>query len=287
MGLKRRMALAFKPRYDRCPLCDHDNAVHSHDLEFENETINWDRCCSCGLTFQNPPMTAATTRECYRRSNYFSVAYSDYTSLDHVRMKQSKRRLTLIECLRPLGRRLLDVGSASGFFGAVAKARGYNVTCIEPDETMSAYGRDVYGLDMRTCTVEACDLERHSFDIVTLWGTDSHFEHPLMAFQKLAGALRPGGIFAMTYQAFDHPIRWLFPKIKVSWNVMFALTDRSFDVLLERIGLTLIERRNTEWQWTTIDHVLRSVKAPTLGRISQIPIMCPAISYRLVATRKI
>ena len=43
--------------------------------------------------------------------------------------------------------RLLDVGSASGFFAVAARSRGFDVTCLEPATTLASYGRDEYGLD--------------------------------------------------------------------------------------------------------------------------------------------
>jgi hypothetical protein len=43
----------------------------------------------------------------------------------------------------------------------------------------------------------------------------------------------------MNYQDFNHWIRRVFPRLKVSWNVMFDQTSRSVDFLLQNLNLTL------------------------------------------------
>src|SRR5262249_6089940 len=195
----------------------------SHARNFDGLAVSWFRCAACSLVFQNPPMTAAAMRNEYAKRNYFCAAYDDYMRDDPIRLRQARKRLHLIERFNIPGVRLLDVGSASGFFGAVAQERGYHVTCIEPDQEMASRGRETYNLDIRAVALEEWELEPSNFDIVTLWGTDSHFSHPLEGFGKIAQALRPNGLLAMSYQDFDHWIRRIFPEIKVGWNVIFNL----------------------------------------------------------------
>ena len=246
--------------------------------------LSWDQCAACRLVFQNPPLSDASLRRLYSETNYFAgSAYHNYTQDDDLRLAQGRERLERIERLSRLrGGRLLDVGSASCFFGAVARDRGYAVTCIEPDETLAAHGRTRYGLDVRATTFDACDLEEHAYDLVTLWGADSHFEHPLESFSRLRRLLRPGGFLAMTYQDFDHPIRWLLPGIKVSWNAIFNFTDRSFGVMMDRAGFTVVHRLQTEWQRSTLGHICRVARLPAPWGVNQIRVRVPAVSFRWI-----
>jgi SAM-dependent methyltransferase len=278
----------FRSRYVGCPVCVTPDIAFSHRLDAHGLSLRWDRCANCRLVFQNPPLTPAALRRLYRETAYFDgEAYREYTTLDERRIAQSRRRLTLLERYSGVpGGRLLDVGSASGFFGVVARERGYAVTCIEPDEALAQYGREHYGLDMRASTLEACALDDESFDVVTLWGTDSHFPDPLAAFRRMAAALRPGGVLAMNYQDFDHAIRRIQPSIKVRWNVMYNLSDHSFDVMMRMAGLRVVKRLRTEWQQTTVGHVCRHLGLPVVAAMERVPILVPAVSFRWVLARK-
>jgi SAM-dependent methyltransferase len=209
----------------------------------------------------------------------------NFVQNDQIRLAQSRKRLARVIDIGGIQRgRLLDVGSASGFFGAAAKEVGFDVTCIEPDKELASYGRQHYGLHFLINTVEGCSLEGERFDIVTVWGTDAVLLHPLHSFEKLVAALRPGGVLAMNPQDFDHWIRWLFPGMMRGWNVMFNLSRRSLDVLMQKLRLTLIHR-GPEWQTVALDHLFRVVRlrVPPLFRTGTVTV--PAISFPLIVAK--
>jgi SAM-dependent methyltransferase len=277
----------FLDRYRSCPLCD----SHAIGLElrrsFHGVEVHFERCASCNLFFQNPRLSNEAIRELYRTTNYFDGgAYSDYVKLDPIRIAHSHKRIDLIERVSGIRNgRLLDIGSANGFFGVAALERGYAVTCVEPDANMAAFGRTHYGLDFRISIFEEAELDP-PYDVITLWGTDSHFLHPLRSFERLASLLRPGGIFVMNYQRFDHWLRWIFPKIKIDWNVMYNWTDQSFDFMLGRVGLNLLDRR-MEWQQTTIDHIARAIHSRVQSSIRRLTVKVPTVSYCMIVARRL
>jgi SAM-dependent methyltransferase len=255
--------------------------------------LTWDRCEDCGLIFQNPRLTERTIRDLYSIRDYFgrqsatsSTAYVDYIRYDPIRIEQSRRRLARIVNITGIRRgRLLDLGSASGFFAVAAREAGFEVTCVEPDAELAAYGRERYGLTFMATTLETCCIEREQYEVVTLWGADSCLLHPLHSFQKLVGALRPGGVLAMTSQDFDHWIRRIFPRTKTGWNIMFNLSHRSLDVLLQKLGLTLVYR-GLEWQTVTVDHALRVLRIPLPSFFRHGVVRVPAVSIPLIVARK-
>ena len=172
---------------------------------------------------------------------------------DWIRIAQGQRRIKRIVARTGIaGGRLLDVASASGFFGVAARSVGFDVTCIEPDEKLARMGREAYGLLIIAATVEDCELEPAAYDIVTIWGADVHFLHPVHSIEKLVTALKPGGVLALTYQASDHWIRRIFPRMMTGWHMIYNHTDRSFEATLRRLGLELVSRE-LEWQTVTVD----------------------------------
>ena len=259
-------------------------------MTFCETDLSWDRCKTCDLVFQNPQLSREGLRALYKASSYFGgdklSAYSDYTKHDPERIKQSHQRLDLIKSRGKVSSgSLLDIGSASGFFGYAAKQRGFDVTCVEPDEDMCAYGRSTYGLDMRSETLESFDAGGRQYDIVTLWGTDSHFENPVDGFRKINSLLKPRGLLAMNFQNFDHRIRKLFPKIKQSWNASYNLSDRSIQILMDKSGF-VIQSNRTEWQQTTLGHIARVTKIKIPDSLKNTHIKVPAISFNIVLAER-
>jgi methyltransferase family protein len=287
-------SLRFIARYEQCPLCGETTLVPDFTYDWEGVRLTWDRCVSCDLVFQNPRLSEESIRAGYASTNYFGgadagslSAYSNYTRSDPIRIAQSKKRLARVQRVSGVAAgRLLDVGIASGSSGVAAQAAGFDVTCVEPDPELAGFASEQYGLKVLQQTIDDCHFEPGSYDIATLWGTDSHFLHPLHGFEILANALRDGGMLAMTYQDFSHPIRWIFPKLKTSWNVMYNFSDRSFDVLMAKLGLTVLYR-GLEFQSVTLDHFCRVLRLRLPPKVLRHWTMTvPAVSFRFVVARK-
>jgi SAM-dependent methyltransferase len=284
--------ITFAKEYNSCPLCDHTNILPNFSINVGNTRLRWSACDACGLTFQNPRISSESLSELYQTMDYFgradghAAAYSDYVRYEPIRLAQSRRRLAEIKKVTGVVvGRLLDVGSASGFFGAAAKEQGFEVLCVEPDRELADFGRNHYGLRFEVAAIEGCSLQPSTFDLITIWGTDSHFIHPLHSFEQLVAALKTGGILAFNYQAFDHWIRWLAPSVKRRWNVIYNHTDRSIDILLQKIGATLLLRK-LEWQTVSVDHFCRQLSVPPPQLIKHVHLRVPAVSYRFVVARR-
>jgi 2-polyprenyl-3-methyl-5-hydroxy-6-metoxy-1,4-benzoquinol methylase len=65
--------------------------------------------------------------------------------------------------------RLLDIGCSAGFFLKVALDCGWEVLGIELSEDSAALAIERYGVPVRIGRVEDIQLQRESFDAITLW----------------------------------------------------------------------------------------------------------------------
>jgi 2-polyprenyl-3-methyl-5-hydroxy-6-metoxy-1,4-benzoquinol methylase len=92
------------------------------------------------------------------------------------------------------GRRLLDVGCASGEFLRAARDRGWDVWGVEPTEACAAFARDRLGLRVRTGVLSASDWDAQRFDAVTLSFVLEHIPDPLGVIREALAALAPGGV---------------------------------------------------------------------------------------------
>jgi len=283
----------FIPKTENCPLCGSGDIAPEFSLLFENHKIFWDFCKKCDLVFQNPRLSEKAIKNIYASDVYWGEkdipgvsAYSRYCHNDHIRLRQSKLRLRKIMCITGIrSGKLLDIGCATGFFGFIAMKHGFQVTGVEPSAKMADFGRLNYNLNIQCATLEDSILEKDHYDIVTLWGTDSHFLNPRQGFEKIVSSLKPGGILVMNYQNFRHWIRLLFPGLKKSRNVIYNLSDTSMAFLLKELNLRLLYK-SLEWQWIPVDHFFRLIKIRSPGILTGKVVFLPAISFPLIIAKK-
>jgi SAM-dependent methyltransferase len=272
-----------------CPICGHRGLRADFSLPSTlGPELQWYSCLQCGFTFMNPRLMPHEMVKIYNSTEYWQEAsYKDYIDGEPVRLRNAEQRLASCASRLPASGTLLDIGTATGFMAAAAHARGYRVIGFDPARRMVEFGRRHYGLDLRVGTIESMAFEPGQFDIVSLWGTDSHFFDVRESFGQIATWLRPGGILLFGYQDYSHWIRRLFPRIKQGVNVYYNFTRDALARLIPQLGLHIVEQR-TDWQVTQVHRITRTL---SLGRRLLAPldaweVRIPAISYKVAIVQK-
>lgn len=284
------MNASTPPPETQCPICTSSRLVPDFRLlTHENLVVlNWARCEPCGFTFMNPKLAFEQMKAIYRSAGYWNeMSYGVYLAGEDIRLQNALRNWRFSSRFLPRSGRLLDIGCATGFFGAVARQNAYEVVGIDPAENLVDFGRRTYGLDLRASTIEECSFEPASFDVVSLWGTDSHFYDVRAGFTKIADWLRPGGHFLFSYQNYAHWIRFFFPQIKREANVYYNLTKTSCHLLMQQLGFDILAER-TAIQTTQLHRLARTLGLPRTRwfRLESLKITLPTISYKIVVARK-
>jgi len=160
-------------------------------------------CRSCGLLFRSELPSADDLLSIYA-SDYFAhrgdgdaSGYADYLSdaREH-RLTARKRVGQLVDAIGP--GRLLDVGSAAGFFMAEARSQGWEPSGIDISPEMSSWGREQLGLDIANGVFQTADYPAASFDAVTMWDYIEHSIDPAADFAKASQVLRPQGVLVLS-----------------------------------------------------------------------------------------
>jgi SAM-dependent methyltransferase len=146
---------------------------------------------------------AAVTEPDAVRALYGASYYQVYGGLDvgydadpERRRYESARRLRLVQRYVPRGR-LLEIGSAMGYFLAAAKRAGFEPTGIEPAEELARAARERFGVDARAGFVEDAELEPASFDAVCMWHVLEHIPEPRSVLRNLHDVLTRAGVLAI------------------------------------------------------------------------------------------
>jgi SAM-dependent methyltransferase len=101
------------------------------------------------------------------------------------------------------GRDVLDVGCGTGISARQFQAAGCRVLGIDPDPRMADLARQG-GTETEIATFEDWNPAGRTFDVV-IAGMAWHWVDPAAGAAKAAAVLRPGGLLAVFWYAFDPP----------------------------------------------------------------------------------
>lgn len=156
------------------------------------------RCSGCGFVFAAPRPTPEQLADFYG-SEYFALrsddrlGYRNYRDLGEL----NARRMWHVFAGRLVppdaGRRILDVGCATGGFLAEASAAGWQCTGVELSADAAQVGREQFGLNVIVGDIHSPDLHVGSFDVLTMWHVLEHLIDPVAALRRARDLLAAGG----------------------------------------------------------------------------------------------
>jgi len=154
------------------------------------------RCGTCGFLFA-PVRSAEGLRALYTK-DYFDKYPGGraYDADEPQRLHEAAVRLRWLQ-REVAGGRLLELGSASGWFLAQAREGGFDVEGIEPAAEIAAASRERWGVHVQAATAESAILPDGELDAIVAWHVLEHITQPRPVLERLCGALRPGGLLLL------------------------------------------------------------------------------------------
>jgi len=166
------------------------------------------RCCACGRQMR-PQLSSWTYRctdcGCWASSLDITINAHDGRQIDEslresgleaIRAENDRRVLDALDALAPLSeKRLLDVGSAYGWFLNAAASRGAVVLGIEPDEQVAE--RSQLPATVRRGFFPAVLRDDEYFDFITYNDVLEHFPDPAAAIHASVRHLSLGGLLSI------------------------------------------------------------------------------------------
>ena len=237
------------------------------------------RCPSCALLFRRELPDAEAVAAIYS-DEYFRRPEDDTggQGYDDYLLEEELHRLNADARVRALGRhvaagRLFDVGAAAGFFMDEAQRAGWDVHGADVSPTMSAYGRDTLGLDLRTATFDAVAIDG-PFDCVTMWDYIEHATDPLGDLRHAHDLLRPGGVLALS----TGDVRSLVARASRSrWHLLtprhhnYFFSAANLRLACERAGFDVLSARHpgNRYSLRYLTYKLRSM-LPESGAVRRV-----------------
>jgi SAM-dependent methyltransferase len=207
-------------------------------LYFRDEFFTVVECDRCGLGFLNPRPTISEISKYYPAEYFRNAPTSSNARYLQRRFSREARYLRSKE-MNGSGKRLLDVGCATGEFPRFMAARGWRVEGVEVSEV----AKNISDFPVHTEEFQNISVNEPTYDAVTAWAVLEHVHDPMAYFRKAAEILRRDGLFVFLMPNFRSlASRKLFCE-DVPRHIYFFTRD-TVRLYLEKTGFTLEKEDN-------------------------------------------
>lgn len=235
-----------------CPVCGSDDlkkVFEAVDHFSSGEAFPVCDCTRCGFRFTNNFPSEEVIGRYYDSPDYISHSDSDkglINRLYHYFRKQMLRKKVDLVADHATGNpiRLLDIGCGTGYFLQAAKERGLVVSGIEKDKKARESATARSGLTVND-EKSFWEIEKASFDAVTLWHVLEHLEKLNETVSKIKEIITPEGIVVLalpncrSYDAGFYKERWAAYDIP---RHLWHFSPGTVEKLLVRHHLKIVKR---------------------------------------------
>jgi SAM-dependent methyltransferase len=153
------------------------------------------QCRQCGLIYVDPLPSKAELQALYE-SQQTAVDLRGHILNRDRKEAQARRSLKMIRHHVKTGK-LLEVGSAAGYFLRYARTHGFDVQGVEPTAPLARFSSEILGVATHHGDLDELPFQTESFDVVFLRNVLSHIPDPVSQFASLRQLLRPGGFIVV------------------------------------------------------------------------------------------
>lgn len=154
-------------------------------------------CDSCGFVTTNLELTNEEIKRLYSADYYHGEEYADYVSDKKIIQNNLKKRIKRIKKDFPSGGDLFEIGCAYGFFLEIAKEYFGSTEGIDISDDAVDYAREYLKQNAHAGDFLTFKSDR-KYDIVCMWDTIEHLEHPDLYVEKVKELLKKGGLLCIT-----------------------------------------------------------------------------------------
>lgn len=237
--------------YTHCPACGASLvqavlSVKDYTVSGENFSI-W-QCSNCTLRFTQDVPDEKSVGIYYKSEDYISHSNTSKGFINRIyqfirkrTLKQKRKLITVVTGLT--SGRLLDVGSGAGAFVNEMKQNGWDVTGLEPDADARRIAKESFNCDLQT-TDQLFQLQKGSFDAITLWHVLEHVHDLHHYLQQLSSLLTENGrliIAVPNYTSFDAGI---YKECWAAYDVprhLYHFSPLSMQLLMEKNRMKILE----------------------------------------------
>jgi SAM-dependent methyltransferase len=200
------------------------------------------RCGGCGFVFV-PGITVEQTAALYDQEYFDDYGPPGGYDDEAQRRHEARLRVRWLRDHLPTGR-VLELGSAAGYFLDELRTAGFDVQGIEPGAAIARRSAERFDLPITIGTVESAELPAASLDAVCAFHVLEHIAAPSGVLVRLRAALRPGGLLFLEVPNIESVIARrqgaAWPKLEMPYHVGHYAPE-TLRALLDRSGLEIVQ----------------------------------------------
>lgn len=221
------------------------------------------KCPECRTMTADISLSDKELSNLYSKNYFFGEEYSDYINDRNVLEKNFNLRVKVLERFLEgvHGKRLLEIGSAYGFFMDLVRNKFEAVQGFDISKNGVEYARERLKLDVRNDDFLKYDFDGECFDVVCLWDTLEHLRDPHLYLEKISRLVRKDGLVAITTGDIESVnARWR----KEKWRLLhppthlYYFSKKSIDQLLKRYDLEVIYNKYCGF-YRSIDNIAYNI----------------------------
>ncbi len=232
-----------------CPICEETHFtdfIKCKDYTVSGENFQIVKCLDCDFKFTNPRPDAQEINKYYQSENYISHSNTSKGIINQVyhwvRQRTLKTKLSLIN--RFAGqKRLLDIGTGTGFFPKYCQENGWDITATEPDEKT----REVACENTHTVihsSIFDSNLDNQSFDVITMWHVLEHVHLLQETIQRLHQLLNDQGTLIVAVPNSDSLDAQIFKEHWAAYDLprhLYHFSQKNIQELFDKNNFKLAE----------------------------------------------
>lgn len=230
-----------------CLVCDSQNIrflmkVKDHFLS--GELFSLYKCDSCGLIRTFPAPDEDSIADYYKSEKYISHSSKPTTFFEflyrQVRNITLKRKAKIAD-KHTQGKKLLDIGCATGEYLHTCKKNGFEVFGVEPNKKARETALANYGLNIGDLN-SLNSFEPESFDVITMWHVLEHVHNINERMARINQLLKSDGIVIIaipnpeSYDAHYYIDKWAAYDVP---RHLFHFTQNSLKALAGKHGFLI------------------------------------------------
>lgn len=230
-----------------CLLCDNKDVkflfkVKDHFLS--GETFSLFQCSECGLIFTSPAPNENIIDQYYKSEKYISHAAKPTNLFEFI--YQQVRHFTLsrkanIALKYAHGKKLLDIGCATGEYLHTCQKKGFDVFGVEPNQRAREIAFINNGLNIED--LEGLNTFRPgTFDAISMWHVLEHVHDINERMVQIDRLLKQDGVAIIALPNFESYDATFYKDAWAAYDVprhLFHFNRKSFSTLAEKHGFKI------------------------------------------------